>query len=422
MAVRQILVPVLMVLITLLSCMSTPYDSPYSSSYESTTSANTIFVDQETPPISVSKVIIQIAADTKIGAHHDGLLSVPQYPYHWQTSTVVADVQFNEIINDELENAGYNVLGSTSALFDTNEPENALFLLGARITKIQYDTYGPLAGDYSSSSVEVEWELMDKTKRKVVYSNTTYGWHETSRDAGLAVTHVAFRHATRRLLRDPQFVENIIPKEPAVKVEDTHELIDLNVAELPRFTSTSEMVNRAIESVVTIKTGSGHASGVILSQDGYLVTNYHVIEGEHSIDVIFYNGFILETEVVRTDPEYDLALLKIDGAGFPALPLCPAADISIADDAFAIGTPALLELGQSISKGIISGRRMIEGKEYIQTDVTINPGNSGGPLINSAGHVLGIVTMKMVGTELEGLGFCIPAAAIKDRLGINHNQ
>jgi len=421
MTVRQSLVPLFVVLIIFVSCISTPYHPRYLSSSESTATANTIVGDQETAPISVSKVIIQIAADTKLGAHYEGLLQIPEYVYRWQTTTVIADVQFNEIINDELKKAGYNVVGSTAALFDTNDREKALFLLGARITEIQYDTYASLASNYSYSRVVVEWELMDKTKRKVVYSKTTYGAHEASRDAGVAVTHGAFRNATKQLLRDPQFSEIILPKKPDVKVEATHERIYLNVAELPRFTSISEMVNRAIESVVTIKTVSGHASGVIVSQDGYIVTNYHVIEGEHFIDVIFHNGFILRTEVLRTDPEYDLALLKIDGAGFPALPLSPAADISIADDVFAIGTPALLELGQSISKGIISGRRMIEGKEYIQTDVTINPGNSGGPLINSLGYVLGIVTMKMIGTELEGLGFCIPSTAIKNRLGISYN-
>ena len=87
---------------------------------------------------------------------------------------------------------------------------------------------------------------------------------------------------------------------------------------------------------------------------------------------------------------------------------------------FAIGTPEDISLGQSVTKGIVSGKRKFEDKIYIQTDVTINSGNSGGPLLNEKGQVVGMVTMKLVGDGVEGLGFCVPSNQIMEILNIKY--
>lgn len=158
-------------------------------------------------------------------------------------------------------------------------------------------------------------------------------------------------------------------------------------------------------------------SGVIISDDGYLITNNHVIEGRHLIDVILSSNIILQTEVIAANPDYDIALLKINGSGFKPLPIGDSDQAAAGEEVFAIGTPILLDLGQSVSRGIISGKRTLEKeKEYIQTDAAVNPGNSGGPLINSKGEVIAIVARKF--TTQDNLAFCIPINIALFKLGI----
>jgi S1-C subfamily serine protease len=170
----------------------------------------------------------------------------------------------------------------------------------------------------------------------------------------------------------------------------------------------SDLIQKSIQAVVTIKTEGGHASGFLISDDGYLITSFHTISGKTFIDVLLPNKIMLQAEVVRVNQDLDLALLKLKGTGFSALTLGNSDKIQLGEEVFGIGTPASIELGQSVSKGIISGVRKIEEKEYIQTDAKVNPGNSGGPLINPRGEVIGIITMKIVGKGYEGLAFCIP--------------
>ena len=113
-----------------------------------------------------------------------------------------------------------------------------------------------------------------------------------------------------------------------------------------------------------------------------------------------------------------MALLKVSGQNFRGLSLINSDSAQTGEDVFAIGTPSDISLGQSVTKGIISGKRKIGEKIYLQTDVTINSGNSGGPLLNENGEVIGMVTMKLVGDGIEGIGFCVPSNTIMDKLNI----
>jgi len=171
--------------------------------------------------------------------------------------------------------------------------------------------------------------------------------------------------------------------------------------------------------VVTVKTEFGHGSGFIISKDGYALTNSHVIEDADQIDVIFNNKLTLPAEVISSDKTRDVTLLKIVGGGYQPLPLnLSGGETEIGSEVIAIGTPEDVELGQTVTKGIVSGYRNIDDKNYIQTDVSINPGNSGGALLNTDGEVIGIVVAKIVGTNVEGLGFAIPVNEAIEGLNI----
>ena len=168
-------------------------------------------------------------------------------------------------------------------------------------------------------------------------------------------------------------------------------------------------VASALNSVVTVAASDGHGSGCIISSDGYIVTNYHVIaDGLDAYPVHLQDGRVLQAQVVRYHPVYDLALLKVDTTGLEPFHMTFNEVIAVGEEAYALGTPYDIDLGASVTKGIISGKRKDANRTLIQTDVSISPGNSGGALINEQGTLLGIVNEKVLGMGVEGIGFAIP--------------
>ena len=169
----------------------------------------------------------------------------------------------------------------------------------------------------------------------------------------------------------------------------------------------------------TVETASA-GSGFIISPDGYIVTNYHVVKGATSVKVTLYNGDTYDAAVIGGDSDYDVAIIKINAGGLPAVTLCNSADVNVGDTVLAIGNP-LGELTFSMSQGIVSccDRAInVDGTPFniIQVDASINPGNSGGPLVNLYGEVVGIVSAKYSSysnTTVEGLGFAIPISDVQ---------
>jgi len=154
-------------------------------------------------------------------------------------------------------------------------------------------------------------------------------------------------------------------------------------------------------------------SGVIVSPDGYILTNNHVIDGATDVRVTLADKRQLKAKVVGTDPKTDIAVLKVEGSGFPAITIGDSSKVQIGDYALAIGDP--FGVGQTVTMGIISalnrGNLGIEDYEdFIQTDAPINPGNSGGALVNDRGELVGINTaiLSHGSGGNEGIGFAIP--------------
>jgi serine protease Do len=170
-----------------------------------------------------------------------------------------------------------------------------------------------------------------------------------------------------------------------------------------------------------VRTPSGLGSGFIINEDGFLMTNFHVVEGETEISVAVYhqrNGQLeprvyKQVRIVALNKFNDMALLKIedkDAPKFKFILLGSADGLSVGEHVFAIGSPLGLE--RTVTEGILSTKtREFQGELYLQTTAQINPGNSGGPLFNMAGEVVGITNMKI--TSGEGLGFAIPIEAVK---------
>ncbi|UYG02276.1 Do family serine endopeptidase [Halomonas sp. LR3S48] len=157
---------------------------------------------------------------------------------------------------------------------------------------------------------------------------------------------------------------------------------------------------------------SSLGSGVIVSEDGYVLTNHHVIDGADEIQVALRDGRETLAEVIGTDPESDLAVLRIDLDQLPVIQLADTEDVAVGDIAMAIGNP--FGVGQTVTMGIISatGRSHLglsAYEDFIQTDAAINPGNSGGALINAEGSLVGINTAIFSRSGgSQGVGFAIP--------------
>lgn len=193
----------------------------------------------------------------------------------------------------------------------------------------------------------------------------------------------------------------------------------------------SDVVSKVRPSVVEITTevvssgnslfqqyiSEGAGSGVILSEDGYIVTNDHVIDGAATITVKTVDGQEYPAELIGTDPQTDIAVIKIDATGLTPAQIGSSDTIEVGEPAIAVGNP-LGSLGGTVTTGVISavGREITienETMTLLQTDAAINPGNSGGGLFNVDGQLIGVVNAKQSASGIEGLGFAIPISDVE---------
>lgn len=203
--------------------------------------------------------------------------------------------------------------------------------------------------------------------------------------------------------------------EPYTTVQDVAAAVANTVVEI---TTESVQTDNYFRQHIT----SGAGSGVIISEDGYIVTNNHVVEGANKITVTMRDGTQYEGTLVGTDSRTDIAVVKVEGSGFQAAKLGDSSTLQVGELAVVIGNP-LGQLGGTVTNGIISAldrEITIDGETMtlLQTNAAINPGNSGGGLFNASGELVGIVNAKSggttsSGTTIEGLGFAIPIDTAK---------
>jgi S1-C subfamily serine protease len=186
-------------------------------------------------------------------------------------------------------------------------------------------------------------------------------------------------------------------------------------SELP----SEELVDKSKPAVVLLTVSSRLGSGFFISDTGVIVTNAHVVRGEDAATVVLSSGQKLQGKVVYIDPDMDVALVKVEGTGFPHLALTDVANVRQGQSVIAIGNPGL-GMPFSVTKGIVSavGSSAINTHgTWIQTDAAINPGNSGGPLLNAYGEVVGVNTWKIIEAGTQSLGFALSST---DLLALLH--
>src|SRR5688572_2015969 len=213
-------------------------------------------------------------------------------------------------------------------------------------------------------------------------------------------------------------VERVMPAVVTIRVEKRASFVPTNQPQIPeefrRFFGDPFPQTPRGQRAPRVQRGLG--SGVIVSQDGYILTNNHVVEGGDKVRVEMPDKRAFTAKVVGTDPDTDLAVVKVDAKDLPTLVIGDSDAVKVGDVVLAVGNP--LDVGQTVTSGIISAKgRSTNGdgyQDFLQTDAAINRGNSGGALVNAAGQLIGINSQILSVSEGNiGLGFAIPSNMAK---------
>src|SRR5690606_24910849 len=266
--------------------------------------------------------------------------------------------------------------------------------LRPKIAAIEADLTGKENDASGKVRMAVEWNFMSSVvKDSLLFSERTDMTTMISGARSSEILSDVVRHSARRLLENEELHARIEKAYGEGLKLSKGDVVQLTKPGPIAFDGRKEMISALVKAVVTIQTEDGHGSGFLITNDGHMITNAHVVKGERKVKVKFEQGFTLDGEVIKTNEDYDLALVKVEASDLPALTIGDDKALLLGEELFAIGTPLDQALGQSVSRGILSGHRDLEGFRFLQTDVSINPGNSGGPLIDENGHVVGVATL-----------------------------
>ncbi len=295
----------------------------------------------------------------------------------------------------------------------------AKMYLVARVTGLRASLTGDERRCSGPVELDVEWKLFSSNNDSVLFTSTSNVVYHALMERPADLLNGALELAAVRL-SEGQELPAVVARSYDFGITAAKGTAYTLVRPKPlSFNGRKELLSALVKAVVTISTDNGHGSGFLISNDGYMLTNHHVVEDKAMVKVKFEQGFTLDAQVLKVNEDFDLALLKVGATDLPALAIGSDAQLMLGEELFAIGTPLDAALGQSVSRGILSGKRDLDGRTFLQTDVSINPGNSGGPVVDENGTVVGVATMKISGAGVEGIGFAVPISQALEMLNIS---
>lgn len=320
------------------------------------------------------------------------------------------------VVREELTRAGYSDPASTQPKLFEDDRDRKMpdLLLGGMLEEFQtsYCSTGSGARTEGKVQVKVRWELYDPVQRKVIHGMTAQGNYETSGAETIREGEffsMAYRVAVKQLLGDQKFIDSVAMSStagdvvPATTAGSSAGPLVLKRIVPPRDALNSNMtLIRA--AVVTVSHAGGSGSGFFVSENGHVMTNSHVVGSNRFVRVTLATGRELVGEVIKRDPDRDIALIKTEGSKFAALAL-GGGEVNVGSEVIAIGSPLGEALSGTVTRGIVSAYRTIKGQRYIQSDAPVLPGSSGGPLLDKSGYVVA-VTASGIGTAR--IGFFVP--------------
>jgi serine protease Do len=311
------------------------------------------------------------------------------------------EVQMSSNYNDNNENS-QNYVNSDSANGSVKKKRRSSFnkkVLSYVLVGLICTTLGGVATGFATLYTLPNTDFFKSTPLYKSINNSGYSSTNNSAEIAADKNHPTKLSTSTEALSVTQINEKVGPAVVGVSTKSV--------------SSTSRLYGQSVSE--------GMGSGIIISEEGYVLTNYHVIEGAQEVKVILSDGKEAAAKVMNSDSKLDIAVVKItDNTKVPAVAeLGVSGSLQVGEEVVAIGNPLGKEFLGTVTNGIVSAvNRQLEenGMKYIQTNAAINSGNSGGPLINSRGQVIGINTAKIGQTGVEGLGFAIPIDTVKDKI------
>jgi len=370
--------------------------------------------------IEFERVIVRIASGQKIGDFYEQ--GRHRRELRWE-GTATETTDFNVAMSDELRKHGYRVSEPADRLFKHGDSRQTRLRLGGVLRTLRLNRFDRSAyriGGSMEAEVDVDFQLYDALEERILFSRRYTGYAVDEGDRPNPMNG-AMLDALRYLLSDRDFVGMVSAGAKGTATAETDPASEITAARCrkPRASALPADMSHALEAVIVIRVADGVGAGVILSPSGLVLTGAHLVSGHESVQAQLISGLKLEARVLRADAAQDVALVQLPGQGFACLDV--ASDPESAHqgtDVFAVGSPLGSELSWSVARGIVSGKREFEGRRFIQTDVSVNPGNSGGPLLDRTARVIGIVSFKVFGTGIEGIGFGVPIGAATEALNI----
>ena len=395
-------------------------------------------MDAKVQPITIHKLSLKLRRGEVYGTFaYDGLCIPRVTASSLGERAELSRDELAEMFLEEADGNGFKVVGDTRAVFENPDKSRANLWIGGNISEIRknicfpmHDWGNPIPSKGEANMV-VDWEVFSPVDRQVVLRRTTsgYGKLDSARaGGGDEVLRMAFAHATRGLLADEEFRKLVTqpagsmyapPRLTQEQAQETRPVLTDVRVQVAGPDTPRVPLDSVRHSAVLVQMGGGHGSGFIISDDGYMLTNYHVVEESERARVRFQNGVSVVTRVVARDKRRDVALLKADMEGLRPLYI-QLADVATGDEVFPVGAPGQEFLQGTITRGIASGYRMTSAGRLLHSDATIFGGNSGGPLVDGNGHVVGITVLTYLSNSGERMGAnqFIPIADALKVLGI----
>lgn len=367
--------------------------------------------------VKLVRAVVSMADGVVWGQVSGSMCGLDKTEYRWDSSRSDFGVErFSSVFEDELASSGLRKATSDS-LFDEPSVSDEL-QIAIRILDIKLYICGGTFGFQGTSTMSIEWQVFDPLKREVIARVQTNGGAQArlkgSQDVDVPVFQ-AFRENSRALLADPTFRSALL-KTSAGAPTSTSARSPLVIT-----TDTSgaqRPIGEVSASVVALFAGNSMGSGFLISDDGYLITNHHVVGSVTKVRVRWSDGLESTGEVIRSDKRRDVALVKVEPRGRPALALMRGTP-AVGSGVYAVGTPLDQALQNTVTRGIVSANRFIDGFAYIQSDVSIDHGNSGGPLLDEKGRVIGITVIKIAPDDGQrNLNLFIPIGDALDFLAL----
>lgn len=393
--------------------------------------AQAVAEGQTSVPVALSKVVIRIPRGKTVGEMGYGAICRQEHELRWNTGGVGAtDDELVDLFYQELKQWNYDVVGSPRDLFnESRDRARAQFMIGAQITDLLIEACDPdsiFVDATASLKMKVEWQIYDIFEKQTILTVRTEGAANTkfkkmSQFDSYELIQLAFVNALHGLMADEVFYKLMMQGNQSVS--STYTSPDFDPARY-RYSCAAAGEARSLESarksVVTVRVGMGSGTGFVLTGNGLVITNEHVVGNSDKVKIETLDGKVFDGRVVAKNARRDIAALVVPGLRLEPLKVRKG-QLRVGEDIYAIGSPGSvtreLQTG-TVTKGIVSSYRNIKQENWIQGDAAINPGNSGGPVLDERGNVVGISTLGDSRDGIQGLFYYGPIEDGLNRLNL----